>query len=276
MGVKNRRISFHMHSLSSAELKHNYPWVLLVGRGRRYLMTCWKTVTPGWKPHSKLSRHFQSNAAKKGAEEEEELFPCLVWWYLNQLFAQREDGSDFSGYLRSFVAQLFSRPCAAVKVLLLSHVKTRQTLRSTAGALVTDPLLPHATPPLFDFPWNFRGILLPIPNKKPAGKLWQLLVSANRTECYQHTAAHPPNISIFAKMDRYIFTSCKKNKKQEFSVDLTTSCWSPDVFAENLLVITVATEETDGFLRFMRTAQEFNYTVKVTHTHKLHCWVTLC
>lgn len=63
--VKNRRISFHMHSLSSAELKHNYSWVLLVGRGRRYLMTCWKTVTPGWKLHSKLSRHFQSNAAKK-------------------------------------------------------------------------------------------------------------------------------------------------------------------------------------------------------------------
>lgn len=105
MGVKNRRISFHMHSHSSAELKHNYSWVLLVGRGRRYLMTCWKTVTPGWKLHSKLSRHFQSNAAKKGAEEEEELFPCLVWWYLNQLFAQRVDGSDFSGYLRSFVAQ---------------------------------------------------------------------------------------------------------------------------------------------------------------------------
>uniref|UniRef100_A0A3Q4GC47 PLOD1-3-like GT domain-containing protein n=1 Tax=Neolamprologus brichardi TaxID=32507 RepID=A0A3Q4GC47_NEOBR len=32
-------------------------------------------------------------------------------------------------------------------------------------------------------------------------------------------------------------------------------------FCENLLVITVATEETDGFLRFVRTAQEFNYTV---------------
>ncbi|CAI5669840.1 unnamed protein product [Oreochromis niloticus] len=32
---------------------------------------------------------------------------------------------------------------------------------------------------------------------------------------------------------------------------------------ENLLVITVATEETDGYLRFMRTAREFNYTVKV-------------
>ena len=36
---------------------------------------------------------------------------------------------------------------------------------------------------------------------------------------------------------------------------------------ENLLVITAATEETDGFKRFMRTAREFNYTVKVTHTH---------
>ncbi|KAG8005883.1 Procollagen-lysine [Nibea albiflora] len=37
--------------------------------------------------------------------------------------------------------------------------------------------------------------------------------------------------------------------------------------SQNLLVITAATEETDGFNRFMRTAQEFNYTVKVTHTH---------
>ncbi|KAM4536903.1 multifunctional procollagen lysine hydroxylase and glycosyltransferase LH3 [Odontesthes bonariensis] len=34
---------------------------------------------------------------------------------------------------------------------------------------------------------------------------------------------------------------------------------SPD----NLLVLTAATEETDGFKRFMRTAREFNYTVKV-------------
>uniref|UniRef100_A0A8C4GN35 procollagen-lysine 5-dioxygenase n=1 Tax=Dicentrarchus labrax TaxID=13489 RepID=A0A8C4GN35_DICLA len=33
--------------------------------------------------------------------------------------------------------------------------------------------------------------------------------------------------------------------------------------AENLLVITAATEETDGFTRFMRTAREFNYTVRV-------------
>nr|XP_023700716.1 procollagen-lysine,2-oxoglutarate 5-dioxygenase 3-like isoform X2 [Paramormyrops kingsleyae] len=30
-----------------------------------------------------------------------------------------------------------------------------------------------------------------------------------------------------------------------------------------LLVVTVATEETDGFKRFLRTAREFNYTVKV-------------
>ncbi|XP_061664656.1 multifunctional procollagen lysine hydroxylase and glycosyltransferase LH3 isoform X1 [Syngnathoides biaculeatus] len=37
----------------------------------------------------------------------------------------------------------------------------------------------------------------------------------------------------------------------------------PSVSPENLLVITAATEETDGFLRFMRTAREFNYTVKV-------------
>uniref|UniRef100_A0AAQ5Y891 procollagen-lysine 5-dioxygenase n=1 Tax=Amphiprion ocellaris TaxID=80972 RepID=A0AAQ5Y891_AMPOC len=35
------------------------------------------------------------------------------------------------------------------------------------------------------------------------------------------------------------------------------------MFVENLLVITAATEETDGFQRFMRTAREFNYTVKV-------------
>uniref|UniRef100_A0A3P9M636 Procollagen-lysine, 2-oxoglutarate 5-dioxygenase 2 n=1 Tax=Oryzias latipes TaxID=8090 RepID=A0A3P9M636_ORYLA len=32
---------------------------------------------------------------------------------------------------------------------------------------------------------------------------------------------------------------------------------------EKLLVLTVATEETDGFLRFMRSANYFNYTVKV-------------
>uniref|UniRef100_H3A868 Procollagen-lysine,2-oxoglutarate 5-dioxygenase 3 n=1 Tax=Latimeria chalumnae TaxID=7897 RepID=H3A868_LATCH len=32
---------------------------------------------------------------------------------------------------------------------------------------------------------------------------------------------------------------------------------------DNLLVITVATRETDGFIRFMRTVRQFNYTVKV-------------
>lgn len=34
-------------------------------------------------------------------------------------------------------------------------------------------------------------------------------------------------------------------------------------FSEKLLVLTVATEETDGFLRFMQSANYFNYTVKV-------------
>lgn len=35
------------------------------------------------------------------------------------------------------------------------------------------------------------------------------------------------------------------------------------VFSEKLLVLTVATEETDGFQRFMQSAQYFNYSVKV-------------
>lgn len=39
---------------------------------------------------------------------------------------------------------------------------------------------------------------------------------------------------------------------------------------ENLLVITAATEATDGFNRFMRTAKEFNYTVKVTTVDNLY------
>ncbi|KAF3698361.1 Procollagen-lysine,2-oxoglutarate 5-dioxygenase 3 [Channa argus] len=43
------------------------------------------------------------------------------------------------------------------------------------------------------------------------------------------------------------------------SVDAEQRSLSP----ENLLVITAATEETDGFQRFMRTARELNYTVKV-------------
>uniref|UniRef100_A0A8B9JXB0 PLOD1-3-like GT domain-containing protein n=1 Tax=Astyanax mexicanus TaxID=7994 RepID=A0A8B9JXB0_ASTMX len=33
--------------------------------------------------------------------------------------------------------------------------------------------------------------------------------------------------------------------------------------AEKLLVLTVATQETDGFLRFMQSAKYFNYTMKV-------------
>ncbi|XP_051969736.1 procollagen-lysine,2-oxoglutarate 5-dioxygenase 2-like isoform X2 [Xyrauchen texanus] len=36
-----------------------------------------------------------------------------------------------------------------------------------------------------------------------------------------------------------------------------------DILAEKLLVLTVATQETDGFLRFMQSANYFNYTVKV-------------
>ncbi|XP_023821824.1 procollagen-lysine,2-oxoglutarate 5-dioxygenase 3 isoform X4 [Oryzias latipes] len=39
--------------------------------------------------------------------------------------------------------------------------------------------------------------------------------------------------------------------------------WPPKELMENLLVITAATEETDGFRRFMRTAREFNYKVQV-------------
>lgn len=43
----------------------------------------------------------------------------------------------------------------------------------------------------------------------------------------------------------------------------------------NLLVITVATEETDGFNRFMRTARQFNYTMKVSQLRpplSCPCW----
>lgn len=35
------------------------------------------------------------------------------------------------------------------------------------------------------------------------------------------------------------------------------------VFADKLLVITVATKENDGYHRFMQSAKYFNYTVKV-------------
>ncbi|KAJ8254739.1 hypothetical protein GJAV_G00196850 [Gymnothorax javanicus] len=49
-------------------------------------------------------------------------------------------------------------------------------------------------------------------------------------------------------------------------VSLTDDAAAADhktIAPENLLVITAATEETDGFKRFMRTAREFNYTVRV-------------
>lgn len=39
----------------------------------------------------------------------------------------------------------------------------------------------------------------------------------------------------------------------------------PSVFADKLLVITVATKESDGFHRFMQSAKYFNYTVKVQY-----------
>ncbi|XP_048097558.1 procollagen-lysine,2-oxoglutarate 5-dioxygenase 1 isoform X2 [Alosa alosa] len=44
----------------------------------------------------------------------------------------------------------------------------------------------------------------------------------------------------------------------------TVCCEKKDSVPEgNLIVLTVATEETDGFQRFMRSARHFNYTVKV-------------
>ncbi|XP_051970452.1 procollagen-lysine,2-oxoglutarate 5-dioxygenase 2-like isoform X2 [Xyrauchen texanus] len=49
-----------------------------------------------------------------------------------------------------------------------------------------------------------------------------------------------------------------------FSVQFSQSMETNKVIpAENLLVLTVATQETDGFLRFMQSAHYFNYTVKV-------------
>lgn len=143
-------------------------------------MLCWKTVTLAGNFTVNLRDTLNQTLPEEEEEEEEEL--SHVWFDgIWTSCLHREWWSDFSGYLRSFVAQLSCFLGPAVKVLSLSHVKTRQTLRSAADPL----LLPHAAPPLFDFPRNFRGILLPIPNKKPAGKLRQLLVSANRAECYQ-------------------------------------------------------------------------------------------
>lgn len=42
-----------------------------------------------------------------------------------------------------------------------------------------------------------------------------------------------------------------------------SSCEGKQLSEEKLLVVTVATKETDGFRRFLRTAKHFNYTVKV-------------
>lgn len=38
---------------------------------------------------------------------------------------------------------------------------------------------------------------------------------------------------------------------------------SPPCLSEKLLVVTIATKDTDGFRRFLRSAKHFNYTVKV-------------
>lgn len=47
------------------------------------------------------------------------------------------------------------------------------------------------------------------------------------------------------------------------SIGYSSAADRKSISPDNLLVITAATEETDGFRRFMRTANEFNYTVKV-------------
>lgn len=46
--------------------------------------------------------------------------------------------------------------------------------------------------------------------------------------------------------------------------------------AEKLLVVTVATKETDGFRRFLGSAKHFNYTVKVTFLLAVWPWELLC
>lgn len=40
-------------------------------------------------------------------------------------------------------------------------------------------------------------------------------------------------------------------------------CMSLPPYTGKLLVLTVATKETDGFKRFIRSARHFNYTIKV-------------
>uniref|UniRef100_A0A3B5LR23 PLOD1-3-like GT domain-containing protein n=1 Tax=Xiphophorus couchianus TaxID=32473 RepID=A0A3B5LR23_9TELE len=41
---------------------------------------------------------------------------------------------------------------------------------------------------------------------------------------------------------------------------------------KNLLVVTAATEETDGFRRFVKTAAQFNYSLKVRPEPELWVW----
>lgn len=47
---------------------------------------------------------------------------------------------------------------------------------------------------------------------------------------------------------------------------LNLHCHSPhpSLSLDNLLVLTVATKETEGFRRFKRSAQFFNYKIQVT------------
>ncbi|KAM4605913.1 procollagen-lysine,2-oxoglutarate 5-dioxygenase 2 isoform 2-T2 [Polymixia lowei] len=59
----------------------------------------------------------------------------------------------------------------------------------------------------------------------------------------------------------FVFLCWMKLVNAAFSVD-TSQTLAP-IPKEKLLVLTVATEETDGFLRFMQSANYFNYTVKV-------------
>lgn len=52
-----------------------------------------------------------------------------------------------------------------------------------------------------------------------------------------------------------------KTGKYVFDISLNSSMIL--CLPEKLLVVTVATKETDGFRRFLRSAKHFNYTVKV-------------
>lgn len=47
------------------------------------------------------------------------------------------------------------------------------------------------------------------------------------------------------------------------TLKLTLNCSILCFVTDKLLVVTVATKDTDGFRRFLRTAKLFNYTVKV-------------